>query len=128
MIEKSLEILDELELKDNEWGTREITAEDILEPPKTLPPIIKIICSNSEKFFYKFGNNPSYIIFQNNYCTCPSFYFQVIKKKTQSLCKHQLTIKLANYSGMIKSCFVSEEEYTNILSKNLEISKKRKEI
>ncbi|KAH9563212.1 hypothetical protein CY35_05G113100 [Sphagnum magellanicum] len=53
---------------------------------------------------------PCYLCFPDHYCSCQSFYFDVVAKSEQIYCKHQLAAKLANALHMCKEVTMSDEE------------------
>lgn len=64
-------------------------------------------------------NALTYKIFPNiNYCSCPSFKFQVLGTQQQYTCKHILAAALALCTGNYKEEIITEQQF-NVILKNI---------
>ncbi|KAL0916802.1 hypothetical protein M5K25_014341 [Dendrobium thyrsiflorum] len=57
-----------------------------------------------------------YICFPEHFCTCDSFFFDVVSKGEQLCCKHQIAFKLAEAIGVCKEVSITDEELAMKLS------------
>ncbi|KAI4295732.1 hypothetical protein L6164_035748 [Bauhinia variegata] len=58
-----------------------------------------------------------YMCFAENFCTCYSFFYDVVNRGEQLCCKHQLAARLAASLGTCVEVKVSDEELALLLSK-----------
>ncbi|KAK8968602.1 hypothetical protein KSP40_PGU018733 [Platanthera guangdongensis] len=56
-----------------------------------------------------------YLCFPEHFCTCHSFFFDVVNKGEQLCCKHQIAVQLAESVGAYKEISISDEELALIL-------------
>ncbi|KAK8954202.1 hypothetical protein KSP39_PZI002406 [Platanthera zijinensis] len=56
-----------------------------------------------------------YVCFPEHFCTCHSFFFDVVNKGEQLCCKHQIAVQLAESVGAYKEISISDEELALIL-------------
>ena len=58
-----------------------------------------------------------YICFlSSNYCSCPSFVYNVLVKEDAMLCKHQLAVRLATATGKCGVVQVTGEEWAGLVA------------
>ncbi|KAI0504815.1 hypothetical protein KFK09_015768 [Dendrobium nobile] len=57
-----------------------------------------------------------YICFPGHFCTCHSFFYDVVSKGERLFCKHQIAFKLAEAAGMCKEVSITDEKLAEILS------------
>ncbi|PKU65462.1 hypothetical protein MA16_Dca012184 [Dendrobium catenatum] len=74
----------------------------------------------SGRFIFKVVGNSKkktkYICFPEHFCTCYSFFHDVVSKGEQLCCKHQIAFKLAEAAGMCKEVSITDEKLAEILS------------
>ncbi|KAK4284514.1 hypothetical protein QN277_001337 [Acacia crassicarpa] len=58
-----------------------------------------------------------YLCFPENFCSCYSFFYDVVNRTEQLCCKHQLAARLAASLGAYSEVKVSDEELAMLLSK-----------
>ncbi|XP_065657213.1 zinc finger SWIM domain-containing protein 7 [Hydra vulgaris] len=52
------------------------------------------------------------------YCTCPTFYYSCVKKRSHAICKHLLAVYLAYATGTLKHTTLSNKDYALTLLDN----------
>uniref|UniRef100_A0A1D1XP80 Zinc finger SWIM domain-containing protein 7 n=1 Tax=Anthurium amnicola TaxID=1678845 RepID=A0A1D1XP80_9ARAE len=57
-----------------------------------------------------------YICFPEHYCTCYSFFYDIVSRGEQLHCKHQLAAQLAEAMGAFSDVKVSDEQLAVLLS------------
>ncbi|XP_027937048.1 zinc finger SWIM domain-containing protein 7 isoform X3 [Vigna unguiculata] len=57
-----------------------------------------------------------YLCFAENFCACYSFFYDVVNRREQLCCKHQLAARLAASLGSYAEVKVSDEELALLLS------------
>ncbi|XP_024360276.1 uncharacterized protein [Physcomitrium patens] len=62
----------------------------------------------------KSGSN-SYLCFPDHFCSCQSFFFDVVSRSDQFCCKHQLAAMLASALRGCKNVTVSDAELAHLL-------------
>ncbi|XP_054719304.1 zinc finger SWIM domain-containing protein 7-like [Uloborus diversus] len=71
--------------------------------------------SGRELYRIQRNNNEFFICLKNsNFCTCPAFNFQVLRKR-YILCKHMLAVMLCRAMGLCKELQYSDETVTLML-------------
>ncbi|XP_057783063.1 uncharacterized protein LOC131000929 isoform X2 [Salvia miltiorrhiza] len=58
-----------------------------------------------------------YLCFPEHYCSCYSFFYDVVNRGEELCCKHQLAARLAASTGTCVHIKVSDEELALLLSK-----------
>lgn len=59
-----------------------------------------------------------YLCFPRHFCSCQSFFFDVVGRGEQLCCKHQLAARLADALDICQQVVVSDEELAIILMQN----------
>jgi len=62
----------------------------------------------------KSGPN-SYLCFPEHFCSCQSFFFDVVSRNEQLCCKHQLAAKLAKALHRYRDVTVSDNDLAHLL-------------
>ncbi|KAG0563413.1 hypothetical protein M758_8G028000 [Ceratodon purpureus] len=57
----------------------------------------------------------SYLCFPEHFCSCQSFFFDVVSRSDQLCCKHQLAAKLASSLHRCRDVTVSDAELAHLL-------------
>ncbi|XP_078430293.1 uncharacterized protein LOC144702215 [Wolffia australiana] len=57
-----------------------------------------------------------YICDTENYCTCYSFFYDIVNRGEELCCKHQLAARLAEAAGVHSEVTVSDEQLALLLS------------
>ncbi|CAA2986107.1 zinc finger SWIM domain-containing 7 isoform X2 [Olea europaea subsp. europaea] len=58
-----------------------------------------------------------YLCFPEHYCSCYSFFYDIVNRGEQLCCKHQLAARLSASTGVCIDVKVSDEELAFLLSK-----------
>ncbi|KAL7591494.1 uncharacterized protein LOC111904249 [Lactuca sativa] len=58
-----------------------------------------------------------YLCFPEHYCACYSFFYDIVNKREQLCCKHQLAARLAVSLGTCVDVKVSDEQLAYLLAK-----------
>lgn len=78
-----------------------------------------VVCmqSTAGRTFYQVrGSSGVYSVFTSSlYCTCPSYVYTVLKKKTSLVCKHILAVYIAMATNQAEIQLLSDEEFTQLL-------------
>ena len=54
----------------------------------------------------------------SNYCSCPSFVYNVVLRQDWLLCKHQLAVHLATAMERCSTVQVTDTEFTRLMDEN----------
>ncbi|KAL8116287.1 uncharacterized protein LOC141667095 [Apium graveolens] len=57
-----------------------------------------------------------YFCFPEHYCSCQSFFYDIVKNGKQLFCKHQIAARLASSSGLCVDVKISDEQLAVLLS------------
>ncbi|KAK1395119.1 zinc finger SWIM domain-containing protein 7 [Heracleum sosnowskyi] len=57
-----------------------------------------------------------YFCFPEHYCSCQSFFYDIVKNGKQLFCKHQIAARLASSAGLCIDVKVSDEQLAVLLS------------
>jgi len=61
------------------------------------------------------GHGETYVVFPDHFCSCMSFYFDVVTKKEAHMCKHLLATRLAEATARCTTVVVPDTHLAEIL-------------
>eukprot|EP00013_Stygamoeba_regulata_P003791 CAMPEP_0177629754 /NCGR_PEP_ID=MMETSP0447-20121125/837_1 /TAXON_ID=0 /ORGANISM="Stygamoeba regulata, Strain BSH-02190019" /LENGTH=137 /DNA_ID=CAMNT_0019131097 /DNA_START=108 /DNA_END=518 /DNA_ORIENTATION=- len=64
---------------------------------------------------YDFHDDRHFVVLRS-FCTCPTFSADVIEKRQQISCKHELAVKISDALGKTKAILVSEDTLAQIFA------------